>query len=150
MVGPDEADRALWACVVLQAREDVEHEVFGSTDYDAAEAFLTADTRYWREGRRAVCAHLGVHGDDLRRAGLRWCNARRLREGQPPLAFRPPVPNPAPAAPPLEKTPLPRLVATFAPPKRERRCPPRWSRENNPFGRPQTRFQSPFLKHLYG
>jgi hypothetical protein len=146
MIGPDDADRALWVAVMAQTRDDIADEPFGSTEYRQAEAFLTADSAYWHEARAQVTAHLGVHGDDICRAGMRWCNARRLKEGFPPLATRPAhtsamgsrLPtrralSPTVAAP---KAPLPRLVAIPAPePPERKRSTRNWrSRwEFNPF-----------------
>jgi hypothetical protein len=135
MIGPDDADRALWAAVVAQARDDVADEPFGLTEYRQAEAFLTADSAYWHEARAQVAAHLGVHGDDIRRVGLRLVNARRLKEGVSPLVTQAPQPSlgprlptqrvsrPAPAVPPVQ---LPRLVATFKPEPERKRSTRNW------------------------
>jgi hypothetical protein len=144
MIGPDDADHNIWLAVVSQARDDVADEPWGSTEYRQAEAFLAVDSPYWRLARADVAAHLGIHGDDIRRAGLRLVNARRLKEGYPPLQTQAPTPclpkqrvvRPVVAAA-SPKPPLPRLVAIPAPEQdRPRRHQPgswrqRWN--FNPF-----------------
>jgi hypothetical protein len=100
-----EGDRALWAAVVAQARDDIAELPIGSTDYNAAVAFFTSPAAYWRHGRDEVGDHLGLTGETLRVAGTAWVIARRRKEGLPD---HPPVPArtakveaPAPAPAPL-------------------------------------------------
>lgn len=122
-------DRDLWAAVVLQARDDVAELPIDSVEYLSAVSFLTSETRYWRAARADIAAHLLLHGDDIRRAGLKWVNARRLAAGledpaPPPARVIEPVA--AAAAPPADVADY-RPLAGWA---RRRRLP-----EQNPFAR---------------
>lgn len=96
----------MWAAVLLQAKDDVDGLPIGSRDYHEAAAFLTGETRYWRERREFVADRAGVHEGDLRRAGRAWVIARRRAEGLPdhepgPTRPEPPPPEPEPLPAPL-------------------------------------------------
>lgn len=83
------ADRGLWVAVLEQAREDVADMPFDSLECLEAVAFLTGGGQ-WREARAEVGAHLDIHPDDIKRAGVRWVLERRrvlgLPDVQPPRA----------------------------------------------------------------
>lgn len=127
-----EQDQALWASVVLQAKDDIESLPFGSPDYEAAAAFFVGTSAYWRRGRSEIAEHLGTTGDTLKRIGTAWVIARRRREG---LADHPSAPaqkpKPCPVPVPVETKALvipPALAACLAPRRRLPRSP-----KDNPF-----------------
>jgi hypothetical protein len=108
MAASMENDRWLWLAVIVQARDDVADLPITDPHFDAAVAFLIGQSPYWRDARDEVCAHIGIHPDMLRRAGLAWVAARN------------PPPRPAPGqakpvqriAPPTRVMPeLPRYLA---------------------------------------
>jgi hypothetical protein len=133
MPNQSERDIELWCAVVLQAREDIETLPIGSTDYEAATAFLTSNAAYWRHSRNEIAAHIGVDGDALKKVGTAWVIARRRSEGLPD---HPPVvaPQPAPARPSL------RSAWTAPPPPRT----PLLLRETLKAGRQRTPDRNPF------
>jgi hypothetical protein len=90
---------ALWAAVVLQARDDLDTEVYNSVDYSQAAAFFTAPGD-WAISRRAIADALDLHPDDLTRLGRAVTAARSIRDGGPPVVVRP----------------VPRLVVSVAAP----------------------------------
>ena len=94
--------RALWAQVVLQAKEDLEGEPVGSILYDQAAAFFVGPG-HWAESRMAIAELLEMHGDYLFKSGTRWIAARRAREGLPPVTPEPSRPRDPPQ--------LPRIIA---------------------------------------
>lgn len=103
--------RALWAAVVLQARDDIDGEHYRSTEYTDAVAFFTA-AGPWGESRQAVADCLGLHTDDLTRLGRAAIEARHLRDGPPPVIVRPAVvvatqPTTAPRPEPRVTNPAP-------------------------------------------
>jgi hypothetical protein len=119
---PD-CDRALWVAVIQQAREDIEDLPIGSTDYQSAVAFVTSTSAHWRRGRNEVCEHLGIHGDDLLRAGRRWVAERRRSEGlpdQPPAPARPVKLTVVPPRPVSEPLVIPDSLLAFLPQRRRR------------------------------
>jgi hypothetical protein len=126
-----EGHTALWASVVLQAREDVESLALDSPDYRAAVAFLTAESAYWRHGRAEIAAYLGTTGDTLQRIGTAWVTARRRREGLSDLPPVPPRPQPDETTPPKPVLFVPEMLeACLAAGRgRGRRRPP----ASNPF-----------------
>ena len=129
------SDHALWASVVLQARADIEDLPIGSTDYEAAVAFFTSSSPYWRRGRDDIAEHLNTTGETLQRIGRAWVIARRRRAGlpdHPPAPAPRSLPKPAPTV--IEAAPLfvPAVLANCLQPRR-RRAP-----ADNPF--------SPFRK----
>jgi hypothetical protein len=97
MVLVSESDRALWCAVVLQARDDLGDFPVGSIEFNQAVAFFCANGE-WGESRQNVAAHLGLDEFDLRRAGTRWVEARRLAAGLPPLPSARPVSPPVAAS----------------------------------------------------
>jgi len=117
---------ALWASVVQQALEDVDYEQLHSVIWNQACAFFV-DGGTWAEGRQNIADILGVHPDEIERAGRRTINARLLKEGLPPLQPRPAVSRtpkrrvPEPVAVPRQTLVLPRLVAVFNEPEPIRR-----------------------------
>lgn len=111
---------ALWASVVQQALEDVDYEQLHSVIWNQACAFFV-DGGTWAEGRQNIADILGVHPDEIERAGRRTINARLLKEGLPPLQPRPAVSRtpkrrvPEPVAVPKPRLVMPRLVAVPGP-----------------------------------
>jgi hypothetical protein len=135
--------RRLWGAVLCQACEDLEREEFNSYWYHQAAAFFLGGGE-WAESRRTICDMLDLHPDDLHRPALRMINARRLEHGLPPLQPRPafiasqprtPEQRASPPVAPQARLPLPRLVATFNPPKPDRASRRHWSQRRpfNPF-----------------
>ena len=109
-----QGERALWSAVVQQAIDDVMDEPIGSLIYDDAVAFFT-HTGEWAVSRTHIADELGIHADDLARAGRRITAQRRLSEGMPadtPIA----LPQPARRRCVRHTGPLPRLEAVFLPP----------------------------------
>src|SRR4051812_22867591 len=99
-------------------------------NYEAAVAFFTSNSAYWRRGRDAIAEHLGTTGETLQRIGTAWVIARRRRAGlpeQPPAPAPKPPPRPAPAA--IDAKPLfvPAVLADCLQPRK--RCVP----ADNPF-----------------
>jgi hypothetical protein len=80
--------RALWAAVVIQARDDLETEEYNSVDYGQAAAFFSAPGD-WATSRRAIADALDLHPDDLMRLGRAVTAARTARDGGPPVVARP-------------------------------------------------------------
>jgi hypothetical protein len=76
------SNRALWAAVVLQVKNDIESEALDSLDYAQAVAFVTGSGS-WIESRLAIADMLELHPDDIVRMGRDWIAARRLKEGLP-------------------------------------------------------------------
>jgi hypothetical protein len=103
--------RALWAAVVLEARDDIAAEPIGSVRYSEAVSFFTGGGE-WAQSRADIAGMVELHGDDLRRCGERWIRARRLKEGLPEVE---PPPMPAPARVPASK----RYVLAEPPPRKQ-------------------------------
>jgi len=91
----------LWFQVVLQAKDDIEHEPTDSVLYEQAANFFVGAGR-WAESRAIIADALELHVDDLCRCGRRCIAARRMREGLPPEP---------PPAPRVAWVPFPRLMA---------------------------------------
>ncbi|HVY14310.1 MAG TPA: hypothetical protein VHB27_03720 [Rhodopila sp.] len=93
--------RALWAAVVLQAKDDLENAAFDSLDYQHAEAFFIGGGD-WRHARAAIADQLDMDPDYLVAIGRKWVTLRRDREGVPLTVVQPapraPVQRPRPAA----------------------------------------------------
>jgi len=108
-------ERALWSAVVQQAIDDVMDGPTGSLIYDGAVAFFTHGGD-WAMARADIADELGIHPDDLARAGRQIIAARRVSEGLPAET---PVVLPQPARRPCKRHtgPLPRLEAVFLPPE---------------------------------
>jgi hypothetical protein len=122
--------RALWAAVILQARDDLDTEHYGSVEHGHADAFFTAPGD-WAVSRRAIADALDLHPDDLMRLGRAVTAARTARDGGPPVVARP-VPRlvVSVAAP----VPVPVAVVPAKVPRRVGRAGARrW--EFNPFNR---------------
>jgi hypothetical protein len=75
--------RALWAAVVLQARDDLDGLAEGSTLYAQALSFFTA-TGAWQESRQAIADCLDVDIGVIERLGRVTIAARHAREGGAP------------------------------------------------------------------
>jgi hypothetical protein len=114
-----DSHRALWAAVVLQARDDVAVEPVDSVFYNQAVGFFR-DPGEWRLSREAIADFLAIHVDDIERLGRLTIAARRAADGLPeqaPVESKPPAaPKVAPkSTPPAVPAPWPRLVAVPAP-----------------------------------
>jgi hypothetical protein len=81
----DLACRNLWAAVVDQALSDIDECPYDSTEYDAAVAFFMRGG-VWGRSRAEIADQLGLHPDDLRRAGACAVAKRESREPPPPKA----------------------------------------------------------------
>lgn len=75
----ENANRALWAGIVLQAKADLEQEPIGSVSYHHAGEFFVGRGE-WATSRAVIAECLDMHPDDLYRCGKDWIAARRLRE----------------------------------------------------------------------
>jgi hypothetical protein len=111
--------RQLWTAVLVQAFEDLEHEIYGSYWHNQAVAFFFGSGE-WPASRIEICDFLGLDPAGLRRPALRIINKRRLERGLPPLRTETPRPRlPVQRAPSVaadrSPLPLPRLVAIPAP-----------------------------------
>jgi hypothetical protein len=86
----DPCCRALWAAVVLQAKEDVRNAAFDSLIYNDAEAFFVGGGD-WRYSRAHAAEQLDMEPERLAKLGRSWVNKRRLAENAPARDAKPAV-----------------------------------------------------------
>jgi hypothetical protein len=134
----DPCCRALWAAVVLQAKEDVQNAPFDSLIYNDAEAFFVGGGD-WRYSRAHAAEQLDIDPERLAELGRSWVSQRRLSENAPardakPAVQRQPMPERMPQQDPIRVLPVnaelkpERLAAT------NRASAQRWRRgDGNPF-----------------
>lgn len=96
-------ERACWAAVINQAKDDVESLPMDSVDWLSARDFFLAGGD-WSISRGAIAEMLDIHPSDIQRAGMKWVRQRCVTEGVPAPADEPPAPQ-------ARSAPLPRLQA---------------------------------------
>lgn len=112
-----ERDRALWCGVLEQARDDLLFEAPNSLLHLDAVAFFLGGGE-WVFARERVGEHIGISGDEIRRAGERMLTERCTREGRPlpVVARRTGAPPPRqPIRKPTKPQQPPRIVPKSVP-----------------------------------